>query len=667
MRTHPRNTIFQLKMLAFVALLFFVTMVPTVTFAAYNGSNLPVLRERDSSLATSSGYRDLGNAQGQGEVQNSMVGPGVSASNQMFYLNYTYINGTLDFVAVDPNTDNDYVYPSPVSTEEAAWGLTTGPDKNMYLGTLPDAHILKFNTNLRQLTDLGRVPPDPANFSSQSYIWQMTVSPHTHKVYGCTYPSADLISYDPLDVNPKIVNLGTMDPTHQEQYARSCAADPNPNSPYIYLGFGSTSSQIAAYNTDTNTVTFRINSSTVGFGVVYQGIDGKIYGAVLNGSSYSRYLLSNGGYTQVGTYVPQDMHNTLNDGSTISVSTTTTTITYPNMSTKTYPYRYAGRPLSIFRIALGPDRKVYGGTVMPYDLITFDPGNPSIGVTTKGQLGYGEPYSLLAYNNLLYIAAYSSPNLEAYDPSKPFDINSNPLNVPSGNVQDDIRPQAMIGAPNNHLYIGSIASYGKLTGPLISWNTQNNSDIQEYFPIQNQGVVSLTTTSGSCQGSSGSYCIIGGTTIYGGGGTSPSASSAQIFSWDPTKNAVLHQYSVPNVSNPNTITDLVTDPANRYVYGIATSSSGSYVFVFNPATGTFINAGTKLPFSSVSGATYNSAVIYNGKIWGLAPQGTFNINLSNLTQATLIQSNNPITAGFAVNGNTMYFASNSSLWSYNMY
>ncbi len=219
----------------------------------------------------------------------------------------------------------------------------------------------------------------------------------------------------------------------------------------------------------------------------------------------------------------------------------------------------------------------------------------------------------------------------------------------------------MVGAPNNKLYIGATASYGKLTGPLFVWNTQNNSDIQEYFPIQNQSVASLTSTTGGCQDSISTYCIIGGSTIYGGGGSTPSTSSAQLFSWDPTSNSVVHRYTLPNVSKPNTITDLITNPANGYVYGIATSSNGCYAFVFNPATGTFINAGTKLPFSSV---IYNSVAIYKGEIWGASSQGVFYINLSNVSQATLIPSTSPITAGFAMNGNTLYFASNDRLWSY---
>lgn len=126
---------------------------------------------------------------------------------------------------------------------------------------------------------------------------------------------------------------------------------------------------------------------------------------------------------------------------------------------------------------------------------------------------------------------------------------------------------------------------------------------------------------------------------------------------------VAHQYTIPNVSAVNTITDLVTNPANGYVYGIACASSGTYAFVFNPATGTFINGGTLLPFS---GAIYNSAAFYNGKIWGLSPQGVFSIDPLHLSKATVSKSPAPVTAGFVLRGNKMYFASASQLWSYQL-
>lgn len=646
-----------LSLLALFAVLLFTPLLAQTVLA--------VSLHRAAPHATTGHYQFLGNARGPGDIQSAMVGPGHSASGQLFYIAYTYVNGTMDLVSIDPATGKSSVYPSPVHTEQAAWGITAGPDNNMYLGTLPNAHLLQFNTAAQQLRDIGQVPPDPATGMPQSYIWSMTTSPHNHLIYACTYPSADLVSYDPLDSSPHMLNLGTLDPTGQEQYAHTCTADPNPGSPYIYAGLGSTSNQVVAYNTDTHTIAFRLTTPAAGFGEAFLGADGQVYGKLLSGSDYTRYILSDGNATPTSTDMWHASQITFKDGSYIAVSTTTITLTYPNGSTKSYPYTYAGRNLFVFRLGLGPDGNVYSGTAMPFDLFSFNPAQPGVGVTLHGYAGDGQAYAMQAYHNRLYIASYGGPGpaLSSYDPARPFS-STNPLSNPAGNVPEDLRPWGMTTAPNGKVYIGALASYGKQTGPLIAWNTQNNSDVQQFFPITDQGITSLSITGGHCQYSTASYCLIGGTSIYGGSGTTPSTSNAQLFTWDVTGNKVIHTYAIPNVKNVSQITDLVVNPANGYVYGVAASSQGCYLFAFNPTNGTFLNGGTLLPLGA--GATYNSAIIYNGKFWGLAPEGVFNVNLANLAPPTLIHSPTTINAGFAVKGNILYFGSNSGLWSYTM-
>jgi len=590
-----------------------------------------------------------------------MVGPGETASGQSYYQIYTYVNGTLDLVVTDPDTGTYHTYASPVKSEQGAWGMAVGPDKNMYIGTLPNAHLLMFNTRTNQLVDLGKVPADPHSGIQQSYVLNITTSPYNNKIYACTSQSADLISYNPLDSSPKMINLGSLDSTGQEQYARYCIADPNPNNPYIYVTLGTVANQIAVYNINTNQIVSRLSISTSGLGIVFVGKDGKLYGSLNDGPNTRYYQLVNGAIIPCA-YVARSLLNTFADGRTITVGTTNMTIMSPDKSTKTYPYLYAGQPMMIFRMGLGPDQKIYGGTALPYDFFSFDPVSPAAGVAMLGQAGDGEPYSMLSVNNRLYIASYSLPILSIYDPSQSFDAKTNPLNINPPGMAVSMRPQALVASSDGHLYVGTIAAYGQLTGSLIAWNTQNNSDIVQYYPVPNQGISSLTTVQGSCKDIVNG-CLIGGSTITGGSGSTSVASSAVLFSWDTTKNAVAHQYTLPNVSAVSTITDLVTNPANGYVYGIACASSGTYAFVFNPATGKFINGGTLLPFS---GAIYNSATLYNGKIWGLTSQGIFSIDPLHLSKATLSKSPAPVTAGFVLRGNKMYFASNSQLWSYQL-
>src|SRR5450755_2909670 len=425
-----------------IALLFIVAVVPGKALATH-----PVTKVGQSSMGN---YQRLGSTQGRGDVEASMVGPGATASGQSYYQAYTYVNGILDLVTIDPDTGAYHVYASPVSSEQGARSMEVGPDKNMYIGTLPNAHLLKFNTHTNQFLDLGSVPADPKSGVHQSYIWQITTSPHNNKIYGCAYPSADLVSYNPLDANPKMINLGSLDTTGQEQYIRNCIADPNPSNPYIYIGLGSITSQMLVYDIDTNKIVARISTSTPGFGRVYLGNDNNLHGWIADGANIHYYRLIN------GTFIPEEpVHisymNTFADGRTITISTKSMTITSPNGLTKTYPYLYEGRPLPIFRVSLGPDQQVYGGTIMPYDLFSFDPASPATGVMMQGQVNATEPYSMLAINNRLYIAGYGSPSLGIYDPTQAFDAQANPLPFTPQGISPYLRPQALIAGPNNHL------------------------------------------------------------------------------------------------------------------------------------------------------------------------------------------------------------------------
>ena len=677
------------KIATVLAFLIFLLPVFAAVLTACSPENPPVEVLSSAPQTEVGKYRFLTNIQGQGLALNSMVGPGAATGSQLLYLSYVYLDGTLDLVTIDPDTGHSSVYQSPVSSEQGAWGLTVGPDNNMYLGTLPNAHLLQFNTRLHQLIDLGAAPADPASSTKQTYIWQMTVSPHNHNVYACTFPSADLVSYNPLASKPVMVNLGTVDTTHREQYIRYCVADPDAKSPYIYIGLGSVTNSIAAYNVDTHTIAFRLDGKDAGFGLVYTGVDNHVYGEVSNGGVNSFYTLSDGSYTPAPSIksLQAAPTNVLRDDRTITVSDTTITVTRPDGSQQRYLYTYAGQKLQIFRLGAGPDGKLYGGTLLPYDLFTVDPDQPAHGAHISGEVGGGEPYALLAQNQLLYIAAYGAPPTEVYNPARPFLVSpspatspfllwplpmslrtlassANPATVALGKIDYSIRPQAMIGVPDHRLYIGAIAPYGQLSGSLLAWNTRNNI-IQEYGPIPDQGVATLTLTTTGCANTAGSYCLIGGTSIIGGGGTVAATSSAQLFSWNPARNIVAHRYVIPNVPNTEMITDLITNPGNGYVYGIAISSRASYLFIFNPATGTFVNGGTPLPFA-ISSATYNSVTLYHGQIWGITAQGVFSIDPAHSQQATLIKSPVTITAGFAVRGNSLYFASYSNLLAYTM-
>ena len=678
----PKASLFNRRFVLSLALLFLLlVLIVTSIYVVLPGHHLNItLPTRHVSLTS----QKLASLKGLGSIPSAMVGPGTTAGSQKYYIGYQYEYFPLDFVAIDPN-NNDVAmrYTSPVSTEYAAAAMAVGPDNNMYIGTKStvNSHILKFNTSASQLSDVGTVPVDPTTSVKQTYIWQFTLSPINQRIYGCTYPSADLISYGPNDPTPQILNLGTVDPSNQ--YAHSCAADQT--NPYIYMGTGSVTSKIVAYNIQTKATSVLVTGPSSGFGDIWVGSDNNVYGSI--GNQY--YLLSNGTAKAVNSPAYHAPTNVFSNGDRITFNTNYTNVitTHSNGTQNIYPYTYQGNNIKIFRIGIGPDSNIYAGSILPFYLTKFIPGNPASGLINLGPIAAGEPYSMLSYNGKLEIATYTSPALMSYDPTTPISPNPyvspncgattnapNPqcLNVinnwsSSGGVAGDLRPEALIAAPDGNLYTGSVAHFGQLNGPLVKWNVQTGT-ASAYYPFSNLGVGSLAVAN-ACQGvTSTAFCLIGGTTTFGGVGATPTATTSPLFIWDPAANAMVSNFTIPNAPKVSKITDLITNPKNNYVYGIAMSSSGNYLFIFNPKTGTFVNGGTPFPFSPI----YNSVDIgSDGNIWGVAATGIFRINLTTNTAQLVSLSPQPITAGFVLvkdptNGDTIYFGSNADLYMFSV-
>src|SRR6185437_5768753 len=109
--------------------------------------------------------------------------------SERLYQSYIYTGNSLDIVAINPISGEAQVFASPVPGESGAWGLALGPDGNVYVGTLPHAHLFRLDPRRGVLEDIGR----PSE--GEQYIWQVTVGPDA-RLYGCTYPTARLVRFD---------------------------------------------------------------------------------------------------------------------------------------------------------------------------------------------------------------------------------------------------------------------------------------------------------------------------------------------------------------------------------------------------------------------------------------------------------------------------------------
>jgi hypothetical protein len=584
-------------------------------------------RERFQLVAT---YR------GQGGQFASTIAPGPDPASDRIYASYLYVENTFDVVSVDPSTGDTKVYANPVQGEYGARCMTTGPDGNVYLGTLPNAHLLKLDTRTGTLTDLGR----PA--STEQYIWDLAFAPDG-KLYGGTYPNAKLVRFDPK--TGALEDLGRLDPV--EEYAHFVAPS---SDGFIYAGIGTRRMNIAAYHiaTGERREILPAQFQTVGQSNVYRGADGHVYG--LAGKQYFR--LEGWEATPIDTKAaaPRVYPSRTRDGRVVTLGRDALTVSEPRTGKSSrVPFAYAGRELPIFRVALGPDKRLYASSVLPARLLRLDEENGRF--AELGELGGGEVYSFLARRDRLVMAAYGcAAPLMIFDPAKPFQKDppsQNPVLVDYAGSDLGWRPLALVEGPDGLVYAGAVSGYGKLGGPLCSWNVEAGT-VQQYVDVlKEQSVSALTIWKNR---------VIGGTTIKGGGGTRPTQKEGMIFIWDPVARKV--SFSFPPVAGAATIDNLITAP-NGLVYGLA----GGTMFVLD-AEKPGVRLTKPLPFPG--GTVYGSLVLGpDGRIWGLAVHpnaGIFAIDPRTSDVQLVARPPKPITGGFAFRNNAIYFLSGPDLY-----
>lgn len=609
------------------------SQIPSASAAASRAHSHPLEAATmpNANTAAQGQFQKLATFKGLGGVPNSMVGPGPTPGSQRLYQSYMYVANTIELVAVDPANGHVNVYENPAPTENGAWAMAVGDDGDIYLGTLPNAHMLQFDPRTDKFVDLGR----PS--STEQYIWNLAVGTD-HKIYGCTYPGAKLVSYDPA--TGKTSDLGRMDPT--EQYARFIAAS---SDGYIYVGIGTSKMNIAAYNiaTGTHEEILPAANQVTGIANVYRAVDGNVYGV----AGKSTYRLSGGKAILLADddKAPDALpKNQFADGHTIDVSDGQVVITNPKTKKEArYPYTYAGRAISVFRVSEGPDGEVYGNSVLPAYLFRLDPKTDEI--KTYGLIAGGEAYSLLAHDGKVLIANYSGDSvLMSFDPKKPYKRGENPTKVDFTGSDHAWRPQAMIAGGDGKIYVGAVSGYGKLGGTLAVWDTSDNH--VQAFPniIADESPVSLAWDGG---------LLYGGTTISGGGGSHTTQTDATLFIFDPKTQKVV--FKTQPVPGEKSITDLIV--SNGKLYGFA----GKTLFVFDTATRTV----TKTVPTDFSGLMYNSiAPGPDGLLWGLTTNGIFTLDPNTDAARLVAKAPADIYGGFMLKGNDIYFSCNADIYRY---
>jgi streptogramin lyase len=582
-------------------------------------------------------FESLGIPVRVGGLMGCVVGPN-GRGGEALYFNFNQTSGKLFLVQVDPDTGEARQFNAPQGP--GAWALIAGPDEKIYLGTWDGGLILRLDP--RQPDRGIEVVGKPS--STEEYLWQYDTGADG-KLYACTYPQAKLISFDPR--TGAMEDLGRMHPT--EMYARSLAVGPNGE---VYVGIGTEKGDLVVFDPATKRHRSLIplglrgqpGWETVG---VSRRSDGNVYAEF--GTNLMR--LDGETVTRVAA-APERAPMKLRDGRVVTgFARGRFTLLEPKTGKSVErAFRYAGSGDHIFVLGVGPSNCVYGSTAMPLEVFRYDPATDKS--EHLGGMPGGEVYSMLEHERKLYLCYYGAAVMNLYDPAKPFwkfgtGADANPVSF--GGVGDGhLRPRAMVYGPKGLIYIGSEPPYGELGGAIGVWDPKQNRTIANYrHVIANQSIVSLAWEPRS-------GLLFGGSGNYGGGGTRAVEKEAKFFAFDPKKREKVFEAALsPGARNY---------PATFAAEGQVFTTAGDRLFVFDPAR-MQVSKSVSLPGPQVE---ISLGQLRAGQLAGLTTKGVYVYGLRRGEVVRTAASPVPVSCGFALLEEAVYFGSNAQLWRYRL-
>jgi hypothetical protein len=305
------------------------------------------------------------------------------------------------------------------------------------------------------------------------------------------------------------------------------------------------------------------------------------------------------------------------------------------------PVKYAGGPLRVFRLATGPDGRVYGSTTRPLRMFRLDGDT----ITDQGKLGAGQASVLYAHRGELLVGAYAATaRLFRMRPA-----SSEFVPVHFNGEDETWRPTAMAGAPGGHVYIAALPGYGRVSGPLYRWDVAGGVVSQLDLPFAGESPIALAAV--------GEFIVVG-TTIRPGVGAKSVAHNARVVVLDARSGRKL--YDIVPFPGVTAITSLVATPDGR-VWGTAVPNR---IFSVDLSSR---DVRLCTPQSFVAGdenLDNNLMVTEDGSIWGICSGGVFTVSRTSVTATLLAPASAPVTAGLAANGRRLYFACDSEIYAF---
>lgn len=243
--------------------------------------------------------------------------------------------------------------------------------------------------------------------------------------------------------------------------------------------------------------------------------------------------------------------------------------------------------ITIQSLAKGPDNKLYLGGFID-SMSVFDEVTQTYQVQKSNPESPHQIEEIGFLNGKAFFGTYGGARIYRYDASQPYQYGETSANNPGRikSIQGQDRPYAFASG-DNKLFIGTIPGYGKLGGALItfkdtptpgSWTESHNDFVPLQNQVQNQSISTLAYKNN---------VLYGGTSIEGGLGVTPTATSAKLFKWDTVQDIRISESELIITGfTPQLIGHLTFDAAGNLwggAYGVTATGTAFAIFKMNPS------------------------------------------------------------------------------------
>lgn len=480
-----------------------------------------------------------------------------------------------------------------IPSAQVPFALAAGPGGVVYIGGYPDGIVYRYVPGRS-----GVIPYINAKkLTGQQYVRSLAVDGTTRTLYVGVGTRAGVLA---CGERTRICSNVLPKALRGQQFAYQLAAAPG--KVFVYL---SPSNDLAVLNvtampdgTYRGALAARISgvsypgaSAPVEGSVYYRGAAGKLFSYDLASGATSVAAASFPGTRGWGAVRLQDQ--TRYPGMTLLAATGSpggVDITRYNLATgkvsRTRIADLAGAPIVIQSIARGPDGHVYSGGYLAGGLASYAPMRGP-GLTSLP--GVGQPESMTAVGDTLYLGTYPNAVIKTYQPQPAGPAGDGdgdddgtaeePVAPPAPSAaavctlraQGQDRPYAMTEG-GGKVYIGTAAGYGQRKGSLAIYDPATGTCTVKRDIVKDQSIVSLLYANG---------IVYGGSLVWGGLGVAPSQRQAKLLVYNAKTGA---SKAVPLPVQSASVEGLVVGPG-----GNIWMMAQNWLIIYSPKAGKFVS------------------------------------------------------------------------------